>query len=244
MPNIGQLHVDFNQNFNGFMQVHLVFDISVSIDDAHTQLTATITNNRSTYSLGPRTSWGFINFGGLIWDGPAFDATGPTLGRPEDWNSVMGQMAQLSGWQIPDNVAWGIYASDNNPPTYQGTIATKTTFTKALSASDFDADGNIKDFALVRYGSRWYSSGEGGHPVGQAVVNSGNDFTIHLSDLVSDYFPWAVWQSNWMSCNRQGGSVQRRSGNWTDAKNSSSIEDSHVFHHAGGWQISPKTGQE
>ena len=244
MANIGQLHVDFQFDFDGFVSGRLLFDISVDINDEHTQLTATVTNNRSTYQLGSRHSWGFINFAGLLWDGPDFAASGPTLGRPENWNSVMGQMAQLSGWQIPNNVAWGVYASDNNPPTYQGIIATKSVYVKNLTASDFDADGNLKDFALVRYGARWYSSGQQGWPVGSAVTQSGNTFTIHLSDLVTDYFPWAVSGNGWLSCNRPGGGLHRWTGSWSDMKNSTQASRSHVFHQQNGWQVSPKTGAE
>ena len=195
-------------------------------------------------SLAQDTHGGFINFAGLLWEGPDFAASGPTLGRPENWNSVMGQMAQLSGWQIPNNVAWGVYASDNNPPTYQGIVSTKSVYVKNLTASDFDADGNLKDFALVRYGARWYSDGQQGWPVGSAVTQSGNTFTIHLSDLITDYFPWAVSGNGWLSCNRPGGGLYRWTGSWSDMKNSIQISRSHVFHQQNGWQVSPKTGAE
>ena len=247
MTNIGQLHVDQPFDFDGFLIGTLRFDISVDIDDEHTKLTATVTNNRTTYQPGPNHGFGFINFAGLLWDGPEFIVDGlPLFGnpRPEDLNHVMGQMAQASGWQIPDNVIWGVCISDNYPPTYSHIVASKSTYVKNLTASDFDADGNLKDLRLVRYGARWFSGGQGGTKPGGAVVNSGNTYTIHLSQIVTDWFPWAISRGEWLSCNRSGGGVYRWGGSWREMKNSKQANKSHVFHQSNGWAVSQKTGKE
>ena len=250
MTNIGQLHVNYDFNFDGFLIGTLRFDISVDINDDHTKLTATVTNNRTTYEVPPTSGWGFINFAGLLWDGPVFAKDGlPILGRPENWNSVMGQMAQASGWQIPNNVIWGVYASDKSHSS--GVVAQSSTYVKNLTAQDFDADGNLKDFNLVRYGTRWYSSGQqgsypfpGGTTPGKAVVNSGTTFIIHLSDIVTDWFPWAISRGEWLSCNRSGGGIYRWGGSWREMKNSKQANRSHVFHQSNGWAVSPKIGKE
>ena len=245
MTSIGQLHVDYTSDFNGFLTAHLLFDISVDINDDHTKLTATIANNRSTYKPGKKTSWGFINFAGLLWDGPEFIADNlPILGRPEDLNSVMGQMAQASGLQIPNNVIWGVCISDNYPPRYSHIVASKSTYVKNLTTSDFDADGNIKDLRLVRYASRWYSDGTDGTVPRRAAVASGTTYTIHLSQIVTDWFPWAISRGEWLSCNRSGGGVYRWGGSWKEMKNSKQANRSHVFHQSNGWAVSQKTGKE
>lgn len=63
-----------------------------------------------------------------------------------------------------------------------------------------------------------------------------------------DYFPMAVRKSsNWKSCNRPGGSLQRlSSGKWTNIKNTeSSSGTNHAFRRSGGgWTKLSKTGTE
>lgn len=244
----GSLHYELSQTFNGFLTMNLNFDISVEVSDNLDMLTAWITNNNSTWSHGARTSWGFLNFSGMLWDGPMFNVEGVIQGRPENLGAVMDEMNRLSGGQITGNVAWGVYCSDNTPPTYSGTVVGRTVYTRALSPSDF-TDGRLNNIPLVRYGARWYSSGEQGHPYGVPVVSASDSSFLGTIDIPMEYFPCAVNDGGggWLSCDRNGGRFQVLKGVWVDRRNienSQSRSTTFIRNDAGsGWDVAPKIGR-
>lgn len=202
--------LDYNENhqFNGFFSVHLVFTLTAEVNDAKNKLTVRVTKNKSTWSSGTRNGFGFINFGGLLWEGAAFgQAAKPTNGfRAESYAPVLAQMRSLSGSKIPNDVIYGVYCSDNAAKTYRGTIQTSYSRSWTLTPSDFDSAGNMKPRRIIRYAARWYSDGQYGWPADYAVVNSDTSISIDTDRLHWDYFPFAVRLSGqWKSCNRAGG---------------------------------------
>lgn len=229
----GSLHVDIQTNFNGFLNVHIIFDITVTVSDDLSRLTATVTNNRTTWSPGASTSWGFINFSGLAWSGNQFMQVGTIHGRPENWNAVYDEMRNLSGGVIPNDVIWGVYCSDAASHQPQGIIQSRSTWTKALSPSDF-TNGQLNNLELVRYVSRWYLNGS-------PQITSSADFTINIDDIVWDYFPWAVRHSGWRSCNDGGGVWKRVGAAWSERKNATHGSGNTVFvRKNGSWTPCPE----
>lgn len=106
--------------------------------------------------------------------------------------------------------------------------------------------------------SDWVGSGEGAIYVGGLALfnestSSGTQFEISAARIVIpdlyqllDYYPWArMAGGEWMSHNRQGGSLRRYNGGWKDVKNSYGSGASKAFRHNGStWAKSPKTGRE
>lgn len=80
--------------------------------------------------------------------------------------------------------------------------------------------------------------------ISDAITLNSQQIRVDMTEFLS-YFPWAVSKEEWLSCNRKGGSVQRFSTGWQDAKNvSNSPTRSHVFDRQNDWRVSEKTGKE
>ena len=72
-------------------------------------------------------------------------------------------------------------------------------------------------------------------------------FTFNFQTIVEalDYYPFAIYNSGWQSCNRSGGALKKYSGSaWNDLKNrESNASDSTVFNYSGSsWDIAPLIG--
>lgn len=80
--------------------------------------------------------------------------------------------------------------------------------------------------------------------ISDAITLNSQQVKVDMTEFLS-YFPWGVSKDEWLSCNRKGGSVQRFSTGWQDAKNvSNSPTRSHVFDRQNDWRVSEKTGKE
>lgn len=238
----GRLHVDYETDFNGFMHVHMIFDVLAMVTNNGKRLDCTVQNANITYTPGASSSWGFANFAGIVWGDARFSADGlgfcPSRGSVENYDQVVSQMRSVSNGVIPDSVLWGVVLTDNAAHTVNKTIA-HYTHSFALSAGDFDANGNLHK-RIVSYASRWYNSGT-------PSVASGSTFTIDTNQLQRpNYYPWSVRKSgSWKSCNRSGGSYNMRSGGaWKGLKNSENTADTQhgVYRKNNGWQRLPKFG--
>lgn len=102
----------------------------------------------------------------------------------------------------------------------------------------------------VWFGGTWppYAPGNnGGFTVGDLAPLEwiGGD-RLDVIPVVVEYFPCAISQSSWKSCNRQGGSFTRRTnGQWADAKcKMGAPNESHAFISRSNWEIAPKVGAE
>lgn len=239
---------DKDIDFNGYFNAHLHFVMQIEINDAKTSLHCVITQNTSSFDYGPRRGWGFINFAGLLWDGPVFSGiTGfyPN-GRVENWGEVQAACSRVSGGQIPNNVVYGMYASDDANVSSKGVVSTSASHDFQLSASNFDQDGNLKSFNICKSATRWYENADN-----QAHCASDYSTSIQIgagtdTPVVSVYYPFAIKQPDWLSCNRPSGAVKRLDSDWKDVKNNKSdASQSKAFlKDEPDWKIAPKVGKE
>lgn len=264
----GKGTIILDNNFNGFLDVHLELDFHLTINDAKNQLHCEVTGNRSHFNANTAATggFGFINFAAFGWDnGVDYERGGviqnsshkPLVGDLESWDKVYAELKDKSGGDVPDKIIWGVYACDH-PQHHDiaGEVKGSTSWDYALSASDFNADGSVKDRLITKYYSRWYyynASGapsSSGIPSDTPVVASGSNFTIHLNQIFKDYFPFATFGTDgkWRSCNRNGGVVATwgTDGQWHPRKNSenkANAQHAWYWSTAGDWTVAPKIGE-
>lgn len=103
-------------------------------------------------------------------------------------------------------------------------IATGRSWSRNLTASDFNADGSLKKLVLASLYHRWYDQ-----PNGDAKV-SGLEITLDNFPINWLYYPWAIRDGDsWLSCNRDYNAHQsperiaylriKEDGSWRDVLN-------------------------
>lgn len=239
----GQLHVQWERTYSGYLYANIDFVLDVEISDDKSTLTCSVTQNNSTWRAGDASSYGFINFAALIWYGPGFTAEKPYDHHVETWGEVLQWMRQSTGGRIPDDVIWGIYCSDHPSHQPQGTMSGRQTYTRRLTPDDFDEDGQIRNLTLVQVACRIYNW-EGTPPwgVNNAVLYIDASDSISITDIDWDYFPWATRHGSWRSCDDGGGVWKRISGSWRERKNSERGNDTVYVLNNGAWTGCPKIG--
>lgn len=204
--------------WGGYLNLTVSFDLTAVINDDVTEMACTITNLNQYFSWGEVEGYGFVNVGGIMWAVPSFSMRFDDSGEvPETWDDTLPELTQACP-QIPDEVVYGLYASDDgSPPRVSGQFGQATTgqavtHTFALSGQPSGEMNIITPF------ERWRDNG-----AAQAVVDSQGGFTVTWRDLV-DYFPGARRLTGaWASCNREGGgSFRREASAWADVKNGGS----------------------
>lgn len=243
----GDLHIDTNVSFDGFFGFHILLDIHAEVNDAKTNLHMSVSNNGSSVNHGSGAGTGFINVAAAIWDPVSFDSR-YDLGNNywnEDWTTIRdGQVYPGSNYQLRDKVVYGVYESDDAAHRVSGVLPLRSSYDIALSSSDFDANGDLRDRIVVGYGCRRFQNYIPFPNTSQVVLL--NTFTVSLSQIMVSYFPLSRrLNGRYMSCNRGGGYVQTMTGGqWQDRKNSNMESRNTVFIRNGGWKALSKTGSE
>ena len=234
----GTLHFKTSSDYGGFAIINIDVQLVAEVNDAKNAMTVTVTSNNSTYTPGASKSWGFVNVGGVMWNGNAFNGTGgcQPYGQVEDYNAVIQQMSSISGGQIPNNAIYGIALSDNAAVTVRQEFRGTQSHTIALSASDFNADGTLKSIPIARSFTRYYIGNK------TARVESGGEALISTERLSWPYFPWAVNKSGWKSLDSNGGLRKRSGSGWSELKNQSDeSQTQHVYQRSGSdWKRAAK----
>lgn len=233
MAQTGSINVDWNNDWSGYMQVHITCTVTATVNDDVTEMKCTVSDFHEDHSWGSVAGYGFINIGGICWGAQSFDRRVDDTETPEDWPEAEAELAAAFPAYASETM-FGIYASDDtDPPRVNGTFGGVYEWTFPLSGQP-DIDMPI----LTSY-SRWRDN-EAVPP--QAVCSSGGPFNITFHDLFPDYYPGARRTSgSWASCNRQGGSTRRREGGvWADVKNGRDTNT--AFRRAGSWVPVPEYG--
>lgn len=240
----GDLHIDAQVTFGGFMDAHLLADIHLEVNDARTNLHAEMTNDTSTYWFGTDGD-GFINCAFLMWD-PQPVRQYTRISLPESWPNVDAELRRGLGSKYPNDVMWGVYASDDYATGHQPQGLIKNpTHDFVLSGGDFNPDGSMKSRDIVGYIGRAYWDKNLKPEIPDAfdasIHNDLGMFRISLDSF--QYFPWSVRSGGgYRSCNRDGGYVQRRAGSYVDRRNNPMGQSTVYLRQGGSWTISPKTG--
>ena len=240
----GDLHVDAQVTFGGFMDAHLLADIHLEVNDARTNLHAEMINDASTYWFGTDGA-GFINCAFLMWN-PRPVRQYTNIALPESWPNVDAELRRGLGSKYPNDVMWGVYASDDYATGHQPQGLIKNpTHDFALSDGDFNPDGSMKTRSIVGYVGRAYWNKAEKPEIPDAYDASIADdlgmFQISLESF--QYFPWSVRSGGgYRSCNRDGGYVQRRAESYVDRRNNPMGQSTVYLRQNGSWTISPKTG--
>lgn len=255
----GNIAFSVDSSFNGYFPVHLRLSLKIIIDDDRKHMHAYALNNTSWFESPTATRGGFIDFAGIAWDTGSFFGQGTCRnhygGYYEYWPDVFNQMKQISGNRIPDMVIYGAYQSNDAAHHAKGEIRGAQSHTFSLNDSNFNADGTLRNTPLVYAVFRWYSSGQqgtAGRPTiaGMSVVNSAysKNASIFTDDITWSYYPFATYNDyNWKSCNRDGGLVQSKQGNWQDRKNnyvSQNEAKNTVFVRDSNWKKASKIGKQ
>lgn len=221
------------------------YTLTATINDAMTQLSMNIRCNSLTMnpSQGDGTRYNCWFLTALIPPRAAIeflDDLAPADGDTTNWSEIQSDIAWSSfhkSWGeiagncvcaigVPEDSSWGFHHSGIS-------AGTSATVSKALSASDFDADGNYIGSALLIVSDRFWNSGStpiSGQDVDGQWIDP-DDYMIRTSgyNLTFDdfrFFPGKIKKGNdWMSHNRyysasnQGHASILKSGNWRDVTN-------------------------
>ena len=182
----GDLNLDKTLIFDGFFSAHLDITIHAYVDDARKALHLSVTKNNNTWDHGSGAGTGFINIAALLWDPQPFDER-YDIGETyfENWETVRDQQAYPgSNYQLRDKVVWGVYESDNSEHTYSGTLTPCTTYDIALSSSDFNDDGSLKDRTIIGDAIRRWQHYVPYKDTAQLFLQ--NSFTIPLSQVLTE----------------------------------------------------------
>lgn len=182
----GDLDIDKTLPFGGFFSAHLDITIHAYVDDDRSALHLSVTKNNSTWDHGSGAGTGFINIAALLWDPQPFDER-YDIGETyfENWETVRDRQAYPgSKYQLRDKVVWGVYESDNASHTYSGTLTQCPTYDIALSSSDFNDDGSLKDRTIVGDAGRRWIRDSPYKDTAQLFLE--NSFTISLSQILPD----------------------------------------------------------
>lgn len=237
----GQLHAKWENTYSGYLYANIDFMLDVEISDDKSTLTCSVSNNNSTWHPGDATSYGFINFAGLIWYGAGFTAEKHYDQHQETWDEALQWMRQSSNGRIPDDIIWGIYCTDYSTHQPQGTISGRQTYTRQLTPDDFDTDGQIRNLTLVQVARRWYNwQGIPPYGINNAVLDIAATDSISITDIDWGYFPWATRHSTWRSCNNGGGIWKKTGNSWNKRKNSEHGNDTSYVLKNGNWAACPK----
>lgn len=219
----------------GPLALHLVMDVEATLSSDGLVLSTRLSSNRSTYSCqGGGT--GVIAFAGLAYAQNQTSASEASLGAPEWWTPVESQMRRLSDGTVPDDVMWGVYASDDTPQTSVGVVSNPGPYAMTFTDATDEWRGGI---TLLRLVTRTVTDGT-------ATLATDDSLTVTTDDLKVGYYPFAQWRNDrWESCNRDGGSLKvMRGGEWGDAKNDVGDEDDVFLRKSPFWEQAKRIGWE
>lgn len=223
-----------------------IYVIAATINDAMTQLSMTISceSLSITSSQGDGSRYNCYFLTALVdprATAPFLDRFGPAgSGTSTNWSDIQSDIAWSSfrkSWaDIAQNCVCAVGVAENpSMGNYHSGISAgnSATITKAISASDFDADGNYRGTPLLVFSDRFWNSGNPpftGYDVDGEAIGV-DDYMIRTSvySLTFDdfrYFPGDIKKgSQWMSHNRyyadnnQGHASILKSGSWRDILN-------------------------
>lgn len=228
------------------------YTITATIPDDASRVDCTIYVNSVDYFFDPDAgATGYINIHTLAIGVPYLEPKGYTNFGYNNWDVSWGQVLDYySAYPaFESNLVWGIAGSDQNHSfdrTWGLTTGQSRSWTRPLTASDWNADGTLKDIVLVGNAQRGINTGGLPVPANLPVVHSDLSDSISIGDFDWSYFPMAIrLNGDWESFNRPGGSLQiRENGGWRDMRNSLTVANADTVHirKNGVWERAALTG--
>lgn len=232
-------------NGQTYLDARVTADVKVSIDPGFTRAHCTLENYTEAFTPGSAKGGGFVNIGGIAWHTYDFGRhTHPLADAGQDsfsraWNELYSACPDLHQTMIV-----GVACDDKN---------VNYDVRKGSSWNSYDIPLNgdpnsVRGLVVANGFMRWYwhgSDAPGG--VKCSVVDYRSEFKVAVApegSLEFLYFPWAVYQGGWKSCDRDGGSYQWMSGGWQDRKNSLTDDSKTTVWYMknGGWAKAPLIG--
>lgn len=243
------LDFSWHNSWNGFLELTLAGRVHAEVDPIARTLKASIANLTKTISQPSANGGGFINVALVGWELPSFVEYGAAWNdEPETYASMLAEFESIVPAATRQRIVYGYYSSDLASRTPQGDMPySNMSYSRSLTDSDFDSNGNLKPIQLVNVGARWLESTEGSAHYGHSCYGLGTGVAvISGADLDWPYRPCAVKTGGtWKSCNRDGGDFRRMSnGTWATQTNDLYMDSkSHMMHRSGTFVRTPLIGE-
>lgn len=215
--------------------------LNVEVNEDYTEAACSISNPSYNAVPGNVTGLGFCDIMGICWyvapqthETPEYDIES----NPDTVAMAVNQVYEYIP-AVQDNMVYLCSYNDLTRDVYQVFGRSERTFSVS------PGENVLLLNTFVRYAKSEDDGSARPPDACIAVIEVNNSWSITIDQVMeSNYFPWARQDGQWLSCNRSGGYVQRRSGSWLDRTNSESDGDNTVHYYSGSWVKCPKIGAE
>lgn len=216
-------HIVHDDSFGGFFRTHIEFDMTCTISDDKSNMSVDIANFTFTNTPGIGNAPGFINVTGFLWGERSFSSQNVDYGSlhmPEAWDTVKQSISNVIGTPLDSAAAFYAYCDDKNGSIH-GVVKCVMHKEFALTSSDFDKRGRLKDRIILTNFNRYTTDGKV-----RILSSSGTSWTMGVLDW--PYYPGAYAPAfgggypvmGWFPCDKDNGHMYvLKGGEWKDVMN-------------------------
>ena len=205
---------DFEFDYGGFGTIYVSFSFNVRITIYENPPGGNVVgllecwfdqHDRARASLEPDsltgTGGGFWNAAGVMWGDGSFHRVESPLYDPQ-YDSQSNMIADLDAATSDYFVRFSFCDSDPDPDLYVS-APEGAHFSRNITTSDLDSQGNLKPLVLAKMFDRSYYHPADVGPDNAAIVAYAGDISSDAMGINWKYYPWARMISGaWQSCNR------------------------------------------